>query len=171
MVSTPPSGAVPNSNPDGWGSLGWGLKLQVLFGFLMDMFLAGQLMVSGYWSLRSNSFLVSFDQHSVFVLIWSPGQWAKHGSPCVPPETLEKDRYMVNALNVRSVGSKCKYPERHLISGLSPAHHLSPVRPWQAGSPHSASGFLCVKPLSFQCWWEYHGIVLCYFCVTVRNTH
>lgn len=40
---------------------GVGLKLQLLFGSPMDVFLAGQLMASGYWSLGSNSCLVSFD--------------------------------------------------------------------------------------------------------------
>lgn len=35
--------------------------------------------------------------------------WAKHESPCVPPETLEMERHIVNALKVKAVGSKSKY--------------------------------------------------------------
>lgn len=58
---------------------GAGLKLQALRGSLMAMLLAGQLMASGYWGLRSNSCLVPFDQHSVLVLIPSLGWQGTHG--------------------------------------------------------------------------------------------
>ena len=80
----------------------------------MDMLLTGQLMASGYWGLGSNSCFVSFDQLSVFVCpLLKPrkagNMWAKLESPCVPPETLETDGHMVNALKVKAVGSKSKY--------------------------------------------------------------
>lgn len=56
--------------------------------------------------------------------------WAKHESPRIPPETLETDRHIVNALKVKAVGSKSKYKERHLIS--SQARVLPPLVPVRA---------------------------------------